>query len=118
MPSTIKIKRSSVAGTTPAALAHGELAINTADRKLYASTEAGEIFSFNASRDPSLYLFAHATDGDDLYIGRLAWDDYPAEGDADDVADWTIYKISTDSAGEVTGEQSATGAWSNRLSLF
>jgi len=51
-------------------------------------------------------------------IGRLAWDDYPAEGDADDVADWTIYKISTDSAGDVTGEQSATGAWSNRLSLF
>jgi hypothetical protein len=56
-------------------------------------------------------------DGDHLYLGRLAWADYPATGPAEDSPAWTIYKISTDSAGNVLSEQSAVGAWSSKTSL-
>lgn len=30
---------------------------------------------------------------------------------------WTIYRITTNSAGDVLSEQSATGAWSNKETL-
>jgi hypothetical protein len=56
-------------------------------------------------------------DGATLYIGRLEWDDYPASGPAEDATAWTIYKITTNSAGDVLSEQSATGAWSSKTSL-
>ena len=38
-------------------------------------------------------------------------------GPAEDATAWTIYKITTDSAGNVLSEQSATGAWSSKTSL-
>lgn len=121
MPTTIKLKRSSVAGRTPAAqdLEAGELAINLVDRRLYSKDDSGEVFRLARPRDPSLYLFLSATsaDGLTLYIGRLAWEDYPSEGDAEDSNDWTIYKTTIDSAGEILTETSATGAWSDRTTL-
>ncbi len=119
MATVLKLLRSTVAGRVPTAaqVAQGSLAINLADRRLYSKDHTNEVFRLARPRDPSDYQLLHAADGDHLYIGRLAWTDYPASGPAEDATDWTIYKITTDSAGNVLSEQSATGAWSNRTSL-
>ncbi len=120
MPTTIKLKRSSVAGRIPAALdlSVGELAINLTDRRLYSKDDAGEVFRLARPRDPSLYLFQSSTSSDGLtsYIGRLAWEDYP-EGNPDTSNDWTIYKITLNSSGEIESESSAIGAWADRETL-
>jgi hypothetical protein len=116
---TLLTKRTSVVGRVPTAqqLAVGELAINLADRRLFSKDTAGSVFRLARPRDPSDYLSLSVTDGTTLYIGRLAWDDYPATGPAEDSTAWTIYKISTNSAGDVVSEQSAVGAWSNKTQL-
>lgn len=118
---TVRIKRSSTAGAVPTAgqIASGELALNTADRKLFAKDSSGAVFVLAGPQasDPSLYLWQHAVDGNILYIGRLEWADYPASGSEFDVAAWTIYRITTNSAGDVTAEASATGAWSSKTTL-
>jgi hypothetical protein len=98
-------------------VAQGSLALNLADRRLFSKDHNNEVFRIARPRDPSDYQLLHAADGDNLYLGRLAWADYPASGPAEDSASWTIYRITTNSAGEVVSEQSATGAWSNKQSL-
>jgi hypothetical protein len=98
-------------------VAQGSLALNLADRRLYSKDHLGEVFRIARPRDPSDYLQLSATDGTTLYMGRLAWADYPASGPAEDATAWTIYKITTNSAGDVVSEQSATGAWSNKTQL-
>jgi hypothetical protein len=98
-------------------VAQGSLALNLADRRLYSKDHTNEVFRLARPREPSDYQILHATDGTTSYIGRLAWDDYPATGEPDDSPDWTIYKITTNSAGDVVAEQSATGAWSNKANL-
>jgi hypothetical protein len=98
-------------------VAVGSLALNLADRRLFSKDHNNEVFRIARPRDPSDYQLLHATDGDDLYLGRLAWDDYPATGEPDDSTAWTIYKITTNSAGDVVAEQSAVGAWSNKTQL-
>lgn len=115
----IKVKRTTVTGRVPTAqqLDEGELALNLPDRRLYSKDHNGEVFRLARPRDPSDYLFLHAADGTTLYIGRLAWADYPPTGPAEDSTDWTIYKISTNASGAVTAETSATGAWSNKTNL-
>jgi len=115
----IKLLRSTVAGRVPTAaqVAEGQLALNLADRRLYSKDHLGEVFRIARPRDPSDYLQLSATDGTTLYMGRLAWADYPVTGPAEDATTWTIYKIVTNSAGEVTSESSATGAWSNKENL-
>jgi hypothetical protein len=115
----IKIKRTTVASRVPTAaqIAEGELALNLTDRRLYSKDHLGEVFRLARPRDPSDYLQLSATDGTTLYMGRLAWADYPASGPAEDAPSWTIYKITTNAAGDVVSEQSAVGAWSNKESL-
>jgi hypothetical protein len=115
----LKVKRTTVSGRIPTAnqVATGELALNLADRRLYSKDHLGEVFRLARPRDPSDYQLLHATDGNHLYLGRLAWADYPATGEPDDSPAWTIYRITTNSAGDVVAEQSATGAWSNKQSL-
>jgi hypothetical protein len=98
-------------------LAVGELAINLADRRLYSKDTAGSVFRLARPRDPSDYLSLSATDGTTLYIGRLAWDDYPATGPAEDSTAWTIYRITSNAAGDVTATASAVGAFSNKQNL-
>jgi hypothetical protein len=98
-------------------VAQGSLAINLSDRRLFSKDHNNEVFRIARPRDPSDYQLLHAADGDDLYLGRLAWEDYPATGPAEDSTAWTIYRITTNSAGDVVSEQSATGAWSSRTSL-
>jgi len=119
MATVIQLLRSTVPGRVPTAaqVAQGSLAINLADRRLYSKDHTNEVFRLARPRDPSDYLSLSATDGTTLYIGRLAWDDYPATGPAEDSTAWTIYRITTNSAGNVVSEQSATGAWSNKQSL-
>jgi len=119
MATVIQLLRSSVPGRVPTAaqVAQGSLAINLADRRLYSKDQTNEVFRLARPRDPSDYLSLSATDGTTLYIGRLAWDDYPATGPAEDSTAWTIYRITTNSAGDVTAEASATGAWSNKGNL-
>jgi len=115
----LKVKRTTVAGRIPTAqqVATGELALNLADRRLYSKDHLGEVFRLARPRDPSDYQLLHAADGNHLYLGRLAWADYPASGPAEDSPAWTIYRITTNSAGDVLSEQSATGAWSSKQSL-
>jgi hypothetical protein len=119
MATVIKLLRSTVPGRIPTAaqVAQGSLAINLADRRLYSKDHTNEVFRLARPRDPSDYQLLHAADGNHLYLGRLAWADYPASGPAEDSTAWTIYKITTDSAGNVVSEQSATGAWSNKTNL-
>ena len=119
MPTVIKLLKTTVPGRVPTAqqVAQGSLAINLSDRRLFSKDHNNEVFSLARPRDPSDYQLLHATDGTTLYLGRLAWADYPATGPAEDSTAWVIYKISTNSAGDVVAEQSATGAWSNKSQL-
>jgi hypothetical protein len=114
-----KLLRSTVPGRVPTAaqVAQGQLALNLADRRLYSKDHTNEVFRLARPRDPSDYQLLHAADGNHLYLGRLAWEDYPATGPAEDATAWTIYKITTDAAGNVTSETSAVGAWSNKANL-
>jgi hypothetical protein len=98
-------------------VAQGSLALNLADRRLFSKDHNNEVFRIARPRDPSEYLQLSATDGTDLYLGRLAWTDYPASGPAEDSTAWTIYRITTNSAGDVLSEQSAVGAWSSKETL-
>ena len=115
----IKLLRSTVAGRVPTAaqVAEGQLALNLPDRRLYSKDHTGEVFRIARPRDPSDYLSLSATDGPTLYMGRLASADYPSSGPAEDDPSWTIYKITTDAAGNVSAEQSAVGQWSNKENL-
>jgi hypothetical protein len=122
MATVFQLLRSTVAGRVPSAaqVAEGSLALNLTDRRLYSKDHTGEVFRLARPRDPSDYLQLSATDGTDgttLYMGRLAWADYPSSGPAEDATAWTIYKITTDAAGDVVSEQSAVGAWSSKESL-
>ena len=119
MATVLKLLRTSVPGRVPTAaqVAQGSLAINLADRRLFSKDHNNEVFRIARPRDPSDYQILHAVDGANLYIGRLAWSDYPATGPAEDSTAWVIYRISTNSAGAVLSEQSATGAWSSKTSL-
>ena len=119
MATVFKLLRSTVPGRVPTAaqVAQGSLAINLADRRLYSKDHTNEVFRIARPRDPSDYQLLHAADGNHLYLGRLAWEDYPATGPAEDAPSWTIYKITTDAAGNVSSEQSAVGQWSSKESL-
>jgi hypothetical protein len=119
MATVFKLLRSTVPGRVPTAaqVAEGSLALNLADRRLYSKDHTGEVFRLARPRDPSDYLQLSATDGTTLYMGRLAWADYPSSGPAEDAPSWTIYKITTDAAGNVSSEQSAVGAWAFKESL-
>ena len=121
MPVPIKPKKTVVAGRVPstADLSLGEVCINYADRKIYGRhPQSGSVIQLTASpRNEIPAILVHAVDGNDLFIGRLEWDDYPATGSAEDSSAWVIYKISTNSAGDVVSEQSAAGAWSNKTTL-
>lgn len=46
MPNPILLKRSSVAGSSPSTLSHGELALNYSDGKLYYKNAANQIVEF------------------------------------------------------------------------
>jgi hypothetical protein len=119
MATVIQLLRSTVPGRVPTAaqVAQGSLALNLADRRLYSKDHTNEVFRIARPRDPSDYQLLHAADGNHLYLGRLAWADFPASGPAEDSTAWTIYRITTDAAGDVLSEQSATGAWSNKGNL-
>ena len=121
MPIPIKPKKTVVPGRIPgtADLTLGEVCINYADRKIYGRhPQSGAVIQLTATpRNEIPAILVHAVEGNDLYIGRLEWDDYPATGPAENSTAWTIYRITTNSAGDVVSEQSATGAWSNKTSL-
>ena len=121
MPVPIKPKKTVVPGRIPstADLSLGEVCINYADRKIFGRhPQSGSVIQLTTPpRNEIPAILVHAVDGANLYIGRLEWEDYPATGEPDDSPAWTIYKITTDSAGNVLSEQSATGAWSSKESL-
>ena len=119
MATVIQLLRTTVPGRVPTAaqVAQGSLALNLADRRLFSKDHNNEVFRLARPRDPSDYQLLHAVDGDHLYLGRLAWADYPASGPAEDSTAWTIYRITTDAAGNVVAEQSAVGQWSNKTNL-
>ncbi len=121
MPIPIKPKKTVVPGRIPstADLSLGEVCINYADRKIFGRhPQSGSVIQLTTPpRNEIPAILVHAVDEANLYIGRLEWDDYPAAGSAENSTSWTIYRITTNSAGDVVSEQSATGAWSNKASL-
>ncbi len=121
MPIPIKPKKSVVPNRIPgtADLSLGEVCINYADRKIFGRhPQSGSVIQLTTPpRNEIPAILVHAVDGANLYIGRLEWDDYPATGEPDDSPAWTIYRITTNSAGDVVSEQSAAGAWSSKQSL-
>lgn len=121
MPVPIKPKKTVVPGRIPSTtdLSLGEICINYADRKVYGRhPQSGAVIQLTATpRNEIPAILVHAVDGNDLFIGRLEWNDYPATGEPDDATAWTIYRITTNSAGDVLSEQSATGAWSSKETL-
>ena len=128
MPVPIKPKKSTVPGRIPstADLSFGEVAVNLADKKIYSRDSTGiiqlavptaEELRAILQKDPSLYQHVSAVIGYYAFSGRLEWNDYPATGQPEDSPAWTIYRITTNSAGDVLSEQSATGQWSSKESL-
>ena len=121
MPVPIKPKKTVVAGRVPstADLSLGEVCINYADIKIYGRhPQTGAVLQLTSPpRNEIPAILVHAVDGPDLYIGRLEWSDYPATGSPEDSTAWVIYRISTNSAGDVVSETSATGAWSSKTQL-
>lgn len=116
MASPYQLLRTTVSGRAPTAnqLAVGQLAINLTDRTLYSKDSGGTVFSLGAAE---AYLFAAAVSGNYLYFGRLAESDIPNSGSPESATAWTIYRITSNAAGDVTATASAVGAWSNKTSL-
>lgn len=117
---TLLTKRTSVVGRVPTAqqLAVGELAINVADRILYSKDTGGTVFSLGEGGSAAVaYLFAAAVSGNYLYFGRLAESDIPNSGAAENATAWTIYRITSNAAGDVTATASSVGAFSNKQNL-
>ena len=115
----IQLLRSTVAGRVPTAaqVAVGSLALNLADRILYSKDANGTVFSLSGGSAAVAYLFSAAAIGNYFYFGRLAESDIPSSGSADNATAWTIYRITSNAAGDVTATGSATGAWSSKTSL-
>ena len=76
----VKIKQSAVAGKIPSAsdLQQGELALNTADIKLYSKNGAGEIITLASGAAAAAKTTIDMGD-----VNRLIWIE---AGDSDDVA--------------------------------
>lgn len=79
----IKIKQSSVSGNIPTAsqLDQGELALNTADQKMYSKDSNGVIFEVGASSGGTYDMSGGTYD-----MGDYNRDVYFDAGDSDDVA--------------------------------
>ena len=119
MASPYQLLRTTVSGRAPTAnqLAVGQLAINLADRTLYSKDSGGTVFSLGEGGAAVAYLFAAAVVGNYLYFGRLAESDIPNSGSAENATAWTIYRITSNAAGDVTATASAVGAFSNKQNL-
>jgi hypothetical protein len=103
-------KKSTVAAKVPTTsdLALGEIAINHADKKLYARHPSSGIVQ--AIGGSSAYLVQAAFASPYSYIGRAPL------GTATTSSGWDITRIEVASDGSTT-TLNATGAWSNRASL-
>ena len=80
----IKIKQSSVSGNipNPSQLDQGELALNTADQKMYSKDSNGVIFEVGASSGGGIIGLTNRT----YDMGDYNRDVYFDAGDSDDVA--------------------------------
>lgn len=119
MATPYQLLRTTVSGRAPTAnqLAVGQLAINLTDRTLYSKDSGGTVFSLGEGGAAVAYLFAAAVSGNYLYFGRLAESDIPNSGSAENATAWTIYRIASNAAGDVTATASAVGAFSNKTNL-
>lgn len=117
---TIVPKKSVQAAAVPTSqqLALGEICINHADRRIYSrNPSTGAVYLLAGAKQalPATYFFDIS--GDYLYFGKLAYTDFPQSGSIFDSTAWDITRTTTNTAGDVVSETSATGAWSNRTSL-
>lgn len=73
MPNTIQIKRSSTASATPTAgqLSAGELAINTADGKLFAKNTADEIINLPVTSISGQDITPNTVEATDFFVNSL-----------------------------------------------
>ena len=121
MSTKIIPKKSSVAGRIPASadLSIGELALNLTDRTLYSKDSSGTVFSLNSGGSPAATarFWSFAISGNYLYLGSILTSDFPSSGSIYDSPMWDIQRITSNAAGDVVSESSATGAWSNKQNL-
>jgi len=121
MPNPIITPKKSVqSGAIPPTLALGEIAINHADRRLYSRNPAtGEIYKLAGTKDAPdrVWSFDISADGLTTFLGYLLYSDFPNTGSVYDSTAWEISRTIFNSAGDVTAEASATGAWSNKQNL-
>lgn len=103
-------KKSTVAAKVPTTsdLALGEIAINHADKKLYARHPSSGVVQSIGAIDQ--YDVQSAFAAPYSYIGRAL------KGTATNASDWTITRIEVASDGTTT-TATASGAWTNRASL-
>ena len=110
-------KKSSIPGRIPTdQIAVGELVQNLADRCLYSKDAAGNVYRIGTRPVPDKVEVFDII-GNHLFYGKLAYADFPNSGSIYDSSLWDIARTTTDAAGEVTAEASATGAWSNKTNL-
>lgn len=113
-------KKSTVPGKVPTTsdLALGEICVNDPDRRIYYRSPSTGAISLLAGAKQALPA-AHFFDisGNYLYFGKLAYEDFPQSGSIFDSPLWDITRTTTNAAGDVVSEASATGAWSSRSSL-
>jgi hypothetical protein len=117
---TIIPKKSTVAGKIPTTsdLGLGEICLNHADHVLYSRHPGtGAVYAIGGGSAAVERFWAFALSGNTVYLASISTSDFPSSGSVYDVALWDISRTTTDAAGEVTAEASATGAWSNKTNL-
>jgi hypothetical protein len=120
MATQIIPKKSVIAGAVPTAqqLALGGISINHADRRIYTRhPSTGEIYKLAGAKDAPTKVEVFDIIGNHLFYGKLAYSDFPNSGSIYDSQLWDIARTTTNSAGDVVSETSATGAWSNKQNL-
>ena len=118
MATQIIPKKSSVAGRIPTSdqLGIGEILQNLTDRCLYSKDAAGNVYRIGTRPVPDKVEVFDLI-GNHLFYGKLAYSDFPNSGSIYDSSLWDIARTTTDSAGNVLSETSATGAWSSKTNL-
>ena len=112
-------KKSTVVSKQPTTsdLALGEIAINHADRKLFARHPVSGTVQEIGGASAAERFWAFALIGNAIYLGSISTSDFPSSGSVYDVATWDINKTTSNDNGDVISEASAIGAWNNKTNL-
>ena len=113
MANPIVPKKSSTPGAVPTSgqLLTGEIAVNTADGKLFVKKSDNTVVAISGSGTPTAYSRRFAWSSPYSYSGRAD------TGSATSASVWTIKRSQVSASGAVTATLTATGvAWDNYAS--